>query len=126
MSSPSHSKKSCANNANPERHGNVRSLFGVRRPTGESAGAFRKAGAARPPSDGSDGRLGPGKTPADAGTENQRGAIALRMEAGRKWRGGHLCAGGVALPHGELESGGKTILPGAAAKFRCRGPFRAL
>src|SRR5260370_38410676 len=126
MSSPSHSKKSCANNANSERHGNVRTLSGVWRPTGESAGAFRRAGAARPPSDGSDGRLGPGKTPADTGTENQRGAIAFWMEAGRKWSAGHLCADVDALPHGELESGGKTILPGAAAKFRCRGPFRAL
>src|SRR5260370_11130908 len=85
MRSPNHSKKSCANNANPERHGNVRSLSGVWRATGEGAGTFRKAGATRPPSHGSDGRLGSGKTLADARRENHRGALALLMAAGRKW-----------------------------------------
>src|SRR5260370_21596170 len=126
MSSPNHSKKSCANNANPERHGNVRSLSRVRRPTGEGTGAFRRAGAARPPSHGSDSRLGARKTPTNAGTENHGGAITFWMAAGRKWRAGHLCADVDALPHGELESSGQALLPGAPAKFRCRAHFWAL
>src|SRR5258707_9265058 len=126
MPSPNHSKKSCANNANPERHGNVRSLSGVWWATGEGAGTFRRAGATRPPSHGSDGRLGSGKTLADARTENHRGALALRMAAGRKWSASYLCADVDALPHSELESGGQALLPGAAAEFRCCAHIRAI
>src|SRR6266851_7258090 len=126
MSSPNHSKKSCANNANPERHGNVRYLPGVRRPAGEGTGAFRRAGAARPPSYGFDSRLGARKTPANARTENHGGAITFWMAAGRKWRAGHLCADVDALPDSELESGDQALLPGAAAEFRSGTHFRAL
>src|SRR5467141_1659944 len=126
MCLPNHSKKSCANNANPERHGNVRSLSGVWRATGEGAGAFRRAGATRPPGHGSDGRLGAGETPANTARENHRGAIALRMAAGRKRSAGHLFADLGALPDSELESGGEALLPGAAAEFRCCAHFRAL
>src|SRR5258708_35328314 len=126
MSAPKHSKKSCANNANPERHGNVRSLLGVRRPAGEGTGAFRRAGAARPPSYGFDSRLGARKTPANARTENHSGAIAFWMAAGRKWRAGHLCADVDALPHSELESGCQALLPAALAKLRRRAHFWAL
>src|SRR5258708_39088705 len=90
MSSPNHGKKTCATKANPERHGNVRSLFRIRRPPGEGARAFRRPGAARPPGDGSHGRLGSGKTFASAGRKNHSGAVSLRLAPGRKWRASHL------------------------------------
>src|SRR5207249_12256246 len=51
---------------------------------------------------------------------------AIWMAAGRKWSADHLCADLDALPHGKLESGGRALLPGAAAEFRCCAHFRAL
>src|SRR5207245_11163124 len=64
-------------------------------------------------------RLGQEKKEADAGRENRSSTISLCLPARTKRRANHLSSDMDALPNGELEPGGQTLLPGAAAKFRC-------
>src|SRR5260370_29936983 len=115
-----------ATTANPERSRTVRTFSGLRRPTGESARAFRRAGATRAPSDGAHGRLGAGKTAANAGRKKPSGTVTVWLAAEREWRAGYLSSNVDALPHGELEPGGKALPPGAVAEFRCRAHLRTL
>src|SRR5260370_29419684 len=76
-------------------------------------------GAAGAPGHRTHGRLGPGKKDADPGREDRSRTISFWLAARRKRRAGNLSSDMDALPNGELEPGGQTLLPGAAAKFRC-------
>src|SRR6266446_4968927 len=117
MFSQKPSRKSSANNANPERHRNLRPIPGIRRSPGESPGSIGGIGTKGPHRGCSDGGLGVRKTPAKRNCKNRGRAIAFRMAQQRKWSSGHLFADVVAVPSSELESGGQTIFESPIAEF---------
>src|SRR5579863_7286462 len=117
------SRKFCASYANPERDAIVRAVLRIWRAAGEGGSAGKRAGAARPRSDGADGGSGI-RSAAENGKECRQGrTLALRVDARSERSEECVLADVVSLPGDELESGGEALLPSRAKRSRCCAHF---
>src|SRR5579885_1601142 len=109
-----HSRKSCANNANPEGHGELCAIPGVRRAANQGESTGRGTGTAGTPGDRVDRRLGTRIAAGGGFDGDQDGPVALWVEARRRGRAGDLPAHVVPAAGADLESRGEALLPGSA------------